>query len=349
MIQEKTILAALSKVLKTVDIPNLGKKFQGKVRDFYKVDRKRILITTDRQSAFDVILGYIPYKGAVLNLLASYWFDKTRHIVANHNIAVPHPNVLIARDCQPIPVEMIVRGYISGVTKTSIWYSYEKGERVIYGIKFPDGLKKNQKLPKPVITPTTHPLAGSKVHDERLTREEIIKKKIVPKKLYEQMEKVSLALFDYGSRLCKKRGLILVDTKYEFGLYNGKLMLIDEIHTPDSSRFWTKESYDRIFHIDERDEAPNRRSSDVRMQASGGGKSGSGEPENFDKEFLRLWYAKHGYRGDGTPPKMPKEFIVALAKRYIVVYEKITGKKFRQFKYPLETKIKTAVIRYLNL
>lgn len=320
MVNNKTVLHVLPDVLKTIELPSLGKKYQGKVRDFYKVDGKRILVTTDRQSAFDVILGCIPFKGAVLNLLASFWFDKTKDIVSNHKLSVPHPNVLIARECTPIPVEMVVRGYISGVTKTSIWYSYERGERIIYGIKFPDGLKKNQQLAQPVITPTTHPLAGSTVHDKRLTREEIIKKNIVSKKLYEKMEKVSRALFAYGSRLCNKRGLILVDTKYEFGLHKGQLMLIDEIHTPDSSRFWIAKSYlERL-------------------------KKGL-EPENYDKEFLRLWYAKRGYRGEGKPPEMPKELIVALAQRYIGVYEKITGKKFCAYQYPIEKTITHAITK----
>lgn len=318
MVNSKTILTVLPHILTTIDLPSLGKKYQGKVRDFYKVDGKRILITTDRQSAFDVILGHIPFKGAVLNLLSSFWFKKTKHIVSNHMIAVPGSNVMVVHECEPIPVEMIVRGYISGVTKTSIWHSYERGERMIYGIKFPEGLKKNQKLPCPVITPTTHPLAGSTVHDERLTREEIIKKKIVPKKLYEKMEKISLAIFDYGSKLCGKRGLILVDTKYEFGLYKGKLMLIDEVHTPDSSRFWIAKTY--LARL----------------------RKGL-EPDNFDKEFLRLWYAKRGYRGDGKPPEMPEELIVALAKRYIGVYEKITGKKFRAYSYPIEHEIIHAI------
>ncbi|MBI5619659.1 phosphoribosylaminoimidazolesuccinocarboxamide synthase [Candidatus Gottesmanbacteria bacterium] len=339
MISKATIIRSLPYVLKTIDIPGLGKKYQGKVRDFYIKNGKRILITTDRQSAFDVILGHIPFKGAVLNLLSAFWFEETKDIVPNHMISVPDPNVMITRDCTPIPVEMIVRGYISGVTKTSIWYSYERGEQLIYGIPFPDGLKKNQKLPNPVITPTTHPLAGSTVHDERLTREQIIKQKIVPKKLYEQMERAALALFARGTRICERRGLILVDTKYEFGMYKGKLTLIDEIHTPDSSRFWTKESYDRIFHTDEKGEAPNQRSSDARTQTSGGGKFGSGEPDNFDKEFLRLWYAQRGYRGEGSPPKMPTELVIALARRYIAVYEKITGRKFRAFSYPINQRI----------
>lgn len=314
MIPKKTIFGALPHVLKTINIPVLGKKYQGKVRDFYIVNNKRILITTDRQSAFDVILGHIPFKGAVLNMLSAFWFEKTKNIVSGHLINTPDPNVSVAKNCRPLPVEMIVRGYISGVTKTSIWYSYERGERLIYGIRFPDGLRKNQKLSRPVITPTTHPEAGSTIHDERLTREEIIKKKIIPAKLYGQMEKISLELFDFGSKLCRKRGLILVDTKYEFGLYKDRLTLIDEIHTPDSSRFWIAKTYSERF-------------------AKGL------EPENFDKEFLRLWYAKRGYRGDGIPPAMPKELIVALTQRYISVYEKITGEKFKAFKYPIEKRV----------
>lgn len=298
------------KVLKTIDIPKLGKKYQGKVRDFYIFDNKRILITTDRQSAFDVILGHIPYKGAVLNLLSAFWFKKTKHIVDNHMISVPDANVMIAKNCEPIPVEMVVRGYISGVTKTSIWYSYQNGERLIYGIKFPDNLKKNQILARPIITPTTHGVG----HDERLTKKQIITKKIINKKLYEEMERASLKLFEYGSKLCKKHGLILVDTKYEFGLYKGKLTLIDEIHTPDSSRFWIKKTYKKRF-------------------------SSAEEPENFDKEFLRLWYVNKGYRGEGKPPKMSNKLISDLSKRYISVYEILTGQKFAAFKYPIEERI----------
>lgn len=314
MIQSKTILSALPHVLETVEIENLGKKTQGKVRDIYLNDNQRILITTDRQSAFDVVLGHIPFKGTVLNQLSKFWFNETRKIIQNHMIAVPDPNVMITHNCQSIPVEMVIRGYITGVTNTSIWGSYAKGDRTIYGLQFPDDLKKNQKLPHPVITPTTHPDVSSKKHDERLTRDEIIDKKIVSKKLYEQMEELTYALFDFGSTLCKKHGLILVDTKYEFGLYDGKLMLIDEIHTPDSSRFWIADTYEKRFKKGE-------------------------EPENYDKEFLRLWYAKQGYKGDGKPPKMTDAFIVSVAKRYIGAYEKITGKKFIPYKYPIEERI----------
>jgi len=318
MIQSNTILKALPKVLKTVNIPKLGKKQQGKVRDIYFQDDKRILVTTDRQSAFDVILGNIPFKGAVLNLLSAFWFEKTKHIVPNHMIFVPHPNVMITKNCKPTAIEMIIRGYMTGVTKTSIWYSYQKGERIIYGLRFPDGLVKNEKLPKPVLTPTTHPEIGAKVHDERLTREEILKKKLIDKKTFLRMEEAAYELFKFGSRWCQKKGLILVDTKYEFGIYDGKVMLIDEIHTPDSSRFWIADTYESRF------------------------KKGL-EPENFDKEFLRLWYAKKGYRGDGKPPSMSRQLIVDLAKRYIAVYEKITGKKFKPYEYPIDNDIRKSL------
>lgn len=323
MIQAKTILKSLPHVLKTVDVPGLGKKHQGKVRDFYYVKDKRILITTDRQSAFNYNLGYIPFKGSVLNLLSKFWFEKAKKIVDNHLISVPHPNVTIAKNCKPIPVEMVVRGYMTGVTVTAIWYSYNRGERVIYGQKFPDGMRKNQKLPQPIITPTSHPDAESGSHtDERLTRDEIINKGIVDKNLYQQMEKATLELFALGTNICHRAGLILVDTKYEFGLYNGKLTLIDEIHTPDSSRFWVADTYKERFENGE-------------------------EPENFDKEFLRLWYVnKLGYKGTGVPPKLPKDLQVKLSQRYIAVYEKITGKKFKAYQYPIEKNIKKALKKY---
>ena len=314
MVQKRTILSAIPNVLHTVDLPELGDKQQGKVRDFYVLPGKRIIITTDRQSAFDVILGHIPYKGSVLNMLAAYWFKKTKRIIPNHMLSIPDPNVIVAKNCKGIPIEMIVRGYMSGVTKTSIWYSYQRGERNIYGLRFPDGLKKNQQLPTPVITPTTHG-GGKNGHDERLTREEILERELIDKKTYMQMEEAALALFAYGSKHCLARGLVLVDTKYEFGLdENNQLMLMDEIHTPDSSRFWKADTYEKRL------------------------KKGL-EPENFDKEFLRLWYAGKGYRGDGKPPAMSEELIVSLAKRYVSVYEKITGERFVAYQYPIEKRI----------
>lgn len=302
MISQKLIIKNIPNSLETVNLPKVfGKKHQGKVRDYYVFKNNRIIITTDRQSAFDRILGLIPFKGQVLTQMSQFWFDKTKDIIQNHLISIPDPNVMIVKNCKVIPIEMVVRGYISGSTSTSIWTAYAKGERIIYGIKFPEGLKKNQKLKEPIITPTTKAETG---HDQKLTEKEIIARKIVSKKLWRQMRKASLKLFERGTRICVRAGIILVDTKYEFGLYHDKLMLIDEIHTPDSSRFWIKATYKKRL-------------------------SKGLEPENFDKEFLRLWFKEKGYSGEGKPPKMPSSFIAKVSERYQSIYEKIIGKKFR--------------------
>lgn len=298
-------------ILKTINLKGLGKKQSGKTRDFYIKDGKRIIASTDRISAFDRILDYIPHKGQVLNLLSIFWFDKTKDIVENHFISSPNSNVMIVKNAKLIPIEMVVRGYITGVTGTSIWGSYEKRERIIYGIKFPEGLRKNQRLLKPVITPTTK---AEKGHDERLTEKEIIKRKIVTPQIWKKMKGVSLKLFERGTEICQKAGIILVDTKYEFGIYKNKLILIDEIHTPDSSRFWIKKTYNEKFGKGE-------------------------EPENFDKEFMRIWFKKRGYVGDGTPPKMPKSFVAKISNRYISIYEKITKKKFIKEKNNIKKRI----------
>ncbi len=323
MVDASTILASKAMALAAVNIPALGEKQHGKVRDFYFHNNQRITITTDRQSAFDRVLGTIPYKGSVLNQLAAWWFKQTEHIIPNHLISVPDPNVLISHECEMVPVEMVVRGYLTGVAMTSIWTSYEQGERVIYGMRFPDGMKKNDKLPQPVITPTTHG-GGVSGHDDRLTRDEIVDKQLVPEELYKQMEAASLALFAFGQSRARQQGLILVDTKYEFGLLDDKLVLIDEIHTPDSSRFWKADSYAALIQE---------------------GK----EPENFDKELLRLWYAERGYTGDGQPPEMTDELIVDLAQRYIGVYEILTGQKFEAYEYPINERIEAAINRELGL
>jgi phosphoribosylaminoimidazole-succinocarboxamide synthase len=320
MVQSEKIISALPNCLKTISIPELGEKHQGKVRDFYVLPEKRIIITTDRQSAFDVVLGYIPYKGAVLNELAAFWFEKTKHIVANHVLAIPDPNVTVAYNLEPIPVEMVVRGFITGVTDTSLWGSYEKGERTIYGLEFPDGLRKNERLKDTVITPTTHAKAGA--HDERLTRTKIFERKLVDKKLYEQMEAVAYELFKFGQGFCEKKGVILVDSKYEFGLLDGELILMDEIHTPDSSRFWLRDTYESRFEK-------------------------GLEPEGYDKEFLRKWYVGHGYKGKGVPPEMPEQLAVDLASLYIKVYEKIRGEDFKIFEYPCEERIRDNVKNYI--
>lgn len=315
MLTPEEVIAAIPHALSGVDLPGLGPKLRGKVRDIYRRDGQRVLITTDRLSAFDRVLGLVPYKGQVLNQLSAFWFEATRHIVPNHVLSVPDPNVTIARECRPYPVEVIVRGYITGVTTTSLWYHYERGARELYGLRLPEGLRKNDPLPQPIITPTTKAESG---HDERLTRDEIIARKLVPAEEWEQIEAAALALFAYGQEVARRAGLILVDTKYEFGRWEDRPMLIDEVHTPDSSRFWRLDSY-------------------AERLAAGL------EPENFDKEFIRLWYAERGYQGDGDPPPWPTELAVQASLRYIRVYEMLTGQTFVPGAYPAGPRIQAAL------
>ena len=287
----------------TLDKTNfkIGKKYEGKVRDNYTLNGKRVIITTDRISAFDRVLCTIPFKGQVLNQTSAFWFDKTKKIVKNHVIAVPDPNAMIVKECKPYPVEMVVRGYITGVTTTSAWYNYERGIRNFCGNILPEGLRKNQKLSKPIITPSTKAEHG--LHDESISAGEIIKRKLVDEKIYKKMEKTALGLFDFGTKLVAKNNLILVDTKYEFGELDGELVLIDEVHTPDSSRFWIKDTYKKLFNE-------------------------GGELQKLDKEYVRQWLAGKGFAGDGPIPKIPDEVKIEAAKRYITAYEMITGKKF---------------------
>jgi len=236
---------ALAHPFDGVDLPFLGPKRSGKVRDIYDVGDRLVLITSDRLSAFDRILGLVPYKGQVLNQLAAFWFAQAADIIGSHFIDSPDPNVTIGRKCRPLPVEVVVRGYISGVTSTALWFRYSQGERNIYGIDFPDGLKKNDALPTPIITPTTKAQDGG--HDERITSAEIVERGLVPQELWEQVCAAAIAVFQRGQEIARRGGLILVDTKYEFGVTDaGELVLIDEMHTPDSSRFWTAESYKRV-------------------------------------------------------------------------------------------------------
>jgi phosphoribosylaminoimidazole-succinocarboxamide synthase len=300
-----------------VDLTGWGEKQTGKVRDIYQLGDKRILITTDRVSAFDRVLGAIPYKGQVLNQLSAWWFEQTRDIVNNHVVAAPDPNVTIGREAEALPVEVIVRGYITGITSTSLWTLYEKGEREPYGVSLPDGLKKNDALPQPIITPTTKATGGA--HDERLTRTEIIERGLVDKSLWEEVERAALSIFARGQEVARRAGLILVDTKYEFGLIDEQLTVIDEIHTPDSSRYWEASSY-----------------------------SEGKEPTNFDKEFLREWFVQQGYRGEGTIPTMPVEFIAQVAARYIAAYERLTGLDFIPGEQPAETRIARHLETYRN-
>ncbi|HBG74979.1 MAG: phosphoribosylaminoimidazolesuccinocarboxamide synthase [Chloroflexi bacterium GWB2_49_20] len=295
------------------NLPLPGKSV-GKVRDGYPLPGgKRLIVTTDRLSAFDRILAKVPYKGQVLNQLSAWWFKQTEALIPNHLISVPDPNAALVADAKPLLVEVVVRGFISGVTTTALWYRYELGERQIYGYTFPEGLHKNQALPEPIITPTTKGMAGA--HDERLTCAEVVSKGLLEASLWEQVQAAALAVFKRGQELALKAGLVLVDTKYEFGRTpDGRLLLIDEVHTPDSSRFWKADTYESRFATGQ-------------------------EPENFDKEFVRLAYAGQGYRGEGDIPSMPDSLWATASKRYITIYEMLTGKAFSPGIYPVEPRL----------
>ena len=318
MLSDNTIKNQLKHTLDKTNF-KIGKKYQGKVRDNYILDGKRLIITTDRISAFDRVLCTIPFKGQVLNQTSAFWFEKTKEIIKNHVIKVPDPNFMLVHECEPYPVEMVVRGYITGVTTTSAWYNYERGVRDFCGNVLPEGLKKNQKLKKPIITPSTKAHTG---HDESISGEEIISRGLVDKKTYTDMEKAALALFDFGTKLVAKNNLILVDTKYEFGSLNGKLVLIDEIHTPDSSRFWIKDTYDKLFSRNE-------------------------EPQKLDKEYVRQWLANKGFLGEGPVPKIPDEVKIEAAKRYITAYEMVIGKEFKAKNEDVLERIRKNIKRYL--
>ena len=289
-------------VLNETDYHFNGQKsvYHGKVRDVYNIeDKYMVMVATDRISAFDVVLPEgIPYKGQVLNQIAEFFLDSTKDIVPNWKLGCPDPMVTVGLCCQPLKVEVIVRGYIAG----SAWRDYKNGAREICGVKLPEGLKENQKLPHPILTPTTKADAG---HDQNISREEIIAQDIVPAEVYEQVEKYALALFERGSKIAAEHGLILVDTKYEFGIHDGKVILIDEIHTPDSSRYFYADGYEE------------------RLAA--------GEPQRqLSKEFVRQWLIEHGFMGrpGQVVPEMTPAFCEEVSQRYIELYEHITGKKF---------------------
>jgi phosphoribosylaminoimidazole-succinocarboxamide synthase len=279
---------------------NQVSKYRGKVRDAYNIDNKlMVMVATDRISAFDVVLPKgIPFKGRVLNQIAAYFLDATSDIVPNWKLATPHPMVTVGRKAEPLKVEVIVRGYIAG----SAWREYQAGAREICGVALPEGLKENQKLPTPILTPTTKADEG---HDQNISREEIIAQGIVAKEVYDQVEKYALALFARGTEMAAKQGLILVDTKYEFGLLDGKVILIDEIHTPDSSRYFYADGYEE------------------RLAAN--------EPQKqLSKEFVRQWLVANGFMGkEGQQvPEMTDEYCREVSERYIELYEHVTGRKF---------------------
>lgn len=297
MLSEAAIRAAIPAALDAVELPGWGARTAGKVRDIYRAADRVLLVATDRVSAFDRVLGLVPFKGQVLNELSAWWFAATRDIVANHLLAVPDPNVTLARAATVLPVEVVVRGYLTGITSTAIWTLYAAGERAPYGVPLPDGLRRHDPLPAPIITPTSKADDGG--HDRPLTRAAIVDGGLVAGGVWAAVEQTALALFARGQAVAREAGLILVDTKYEFGLLDGQLLLVDEIHTPDSSRYWTAASY-------------------------GGGQ----EPENYDKEVLRKWLAAANYAGDGPPPALSDAIVTRLATLYIAAYERLTGQAF---------------------
>ena len=277
----------------------LGEHYKGKVRDNFYSDNTMLMVTTDRVSAFDHVLGTIPFKGQILTEIANFWFEKTKDIVPNHIISSPDPQVLVAKKAKTLPVEVIVRQYITG----SLWREYSSGINGQYGFLLEDNLKENQKFDEPILTPSTKAEYG--LHDEPISRKEIVKD-LVPEEIYAKAEEYALKLFQVGQEWANERGLILVDTKYEFGIYNDELIVIDEIHTPDSSRYWIKDCYEENFN--------NNQSQKM-----------------LDKENIRQWLIEQGFKGEGTPPKLSDEIRILLSEKYIELYKKLTGEEFKPY------------------
>ena len=291
------------RVLSDAFIPELPNHYKGKVRENYDLpDGRRIIIATDRLSAFDVILTAIPLKGELLTQTARYWFEETADICPNHVLDYPDPNVVVGTRLDILPVEIVVRDYLAGTTSTSVLTKYKNGERDMYGIRLPDGLRDNEKLPQTIITPTSKALDGG--HDEPLTRDDILTRGLLSEEQWDTVSRYALALFARGKALAAQRGLILVDTKYEFGTNkDGSIILADEIHTPDSSRYWLAESYKQRFEAGER-------------------------PQSFDKDFIRAWVTARCDPYKDRIPKIPAELIEQTSRVYTQAYETITGKTF---------------------
>lgn len=310
----KTIIQKqIHNCLEATDL-GIGEKLQGKVRDSYRLTDKMVFVTTDRQSAFDRVLAAIPFKGQVLNQTSAWWFERTKHIIPNHVQSIPDPNVTVGTRCEVFPVEFVMRGYITGSTSTSLWTVYNNGSRNYCGNDLPEGLVKNQKLDKNLITPTTK----DAVHDRPISPDEIISEGLMSREDWEYASAKAQELFAFGQTVARKHGLILVDTKYEMGKdAQGNILLIDEIHTPDSSRYWIADSYEERIAAGQ-------------------------EPENIDKEFLRLWFKEHcDPYNDAVLPPAPEELVVELSRRYIQLYEMITGEPFQfpDTDEPIQTRI----------
>ena len=286
----------LNHTLDDFESNNLGEHYKGKVRENFSQGDKILMITSDRVSAFDHVLGTIPFKGQILSEIANFWFDKTKDLVPNHIIDTPDPQVLVAKRAKTLPVEVIVRQYITG----SLWREYSSGINGQYGFMLPEGLKKDQKFDEPLLTPSTKAEYG--LHDEPISREAIVNG-LVEESVYAKAEEYALTLFKAGQEWATKQGLILVDTKYEFGIVDGELIVIDEIHTPDSSRYWVAKEYETRFN--------------------------NGESQlMLDKENIRQWLIEKGFSGEGVPPELSEEIRITLAERYVELYRTLTGKKF---------------------
>ncbi len=295
----------------TLDLP--GHR-AGKVRETWQLpDGKRLLVTTDRLSAFDRIIGLVPHKGQVLNQLAAWWFEQTADIVANHVVSMPDPNALIAVDARPLPVEVVVRARLTGSTSTAILPRYLAGERLLYGHTLPDGLVAHGPLPEPIVTPTTKAADGD--HDEPITVAEVAEQGLVEPALWERIQRVSLELFARGADIADRAGFVLADTKYEFGLGpDDELLLIDEMHTPDSSRYWSKATLEE------------------RLAAGQA-------PDGYDKEPVRLALKAAGYGGEGSPPELPPEVWQQTSDRYVELYERLTDRTFVPGQQPANERI----------
>jgi phosphoribosylaminoimidazole-succinocarboxamide synthase len=311
----------MKQILRATHLPELGERLEGKVRDIYLRGNEVVLVATDRHSSFDRIIAFVPGKGEVLNRLSAFWFDETRDIVPNHVLAVPDPNVTIARRCTPLPIEAVMRGYLSGVTGTSLWTRYAKGERDFGSFRLPDGMRKNEKLREPAFTPSTK----EKDHDRNITPREIVESGLIARDLLARVEDAARRLFLRGQELARARGLILVDTKYEFGLdAEGALTLIDEVHTPDSSRYWQADSYEARV---------------ARGQ----------EPDYFDKEFLRLWFMDHcDPYNDATLPDAPADLVEELSRRYAAIFHQLTGETVTATQENIEERIRRNLATHLR-
>ncbi|RMG18663.1 MAG: phosphoribosylaminoimidazolesuccinocarboxamide synthase [Deltaproteobacteria bacterium] len=307
-------LQQLPHCLESTHFDALGEVMRGKVRDVYRQEERLIMVTTDRLSAFDQVLTTIPFKGEALTRMAVYWFRQTEDIIENHLIDTPDPNVMVVRACKPVPIEIVVRGYLTG----SLWRDYQAGRvEEAYGLSLPAGLRKDQRFETPLITPTTKAERGE--HDRPIRREEILRTNLVPEAVYESCERAALALFARGQEIAAERGLILVDTKYEFGLADGRVVLMDEIHTSDSSRYWIADTYEERFEAGE-------------------------DPQMLDKENIRQWLLQRGYQGDGTPPPIPDEVRADLAETYVAAFERITGQRFPLTVGPVEPRIRKNLV-----